>query len=672
MLETMLPAIRVAVLFRVLPVLCATVFSVAVAAVAGPIDSDEETMLMFVGEAEPIVTVASRYPESPTTAPAMVTVIDREQIRRSGWRTLAELLAEQPGFYLSAGGRGPVPYLRGLRDSILFLYNGVQITTDVTKSFAPLGQEVSLAGIERVEIVRGPGSVLWGADAFAGVVNLVPRRGKQSGTEAVLATGNERIFGADIGLGLSRINWDAFLGLSTSRERFHGSDSSANLADDVSFPDLSTSSYNELVGNLHVGDWLQVSGRWSGFEHDYIMQNETGSIVWQGIKESPFRFLKATVSKTSGASHYRLSGYVRETDYRVSDAGIERSQNNRTSYLEILWDRRLFSRGLLTLGGASRHNTVTGALVQDVFLPGFLIPNQDFFVPDIDQEDFSTQLRSVFSQFRYQWGAVSWWVGLRLDDHDQYSETLSHSVGFYRPLGRAYVKGVYGNAYRSPYSSQLFDNKEFEPEGIQTASLQLGWQERFGQFVELTLFQSHLRDHITESAFGLSEPADNTLYGFELAGKIALDEGIALTGGFSLVESSHRDEDYQVLLATFLRPDGSFQDIYDSWSEPQNQGPGWLARAGLQWQFAAGHNLELTGRVGGSYDYSYAKDTVNGRYRFPLLVDASYRFPGLFLRDSSFLFRVTNLFDREYLQPDIYGPVEGEPLKASLVFECRF
>ena len=165
----------------------ALLLSVAVAPAAA---APEETLLMFVGETAPVVTVASHSPETATNAPAMVTVVSREQIEANGYHTLAQLLADQSGFYIASGGRGSVPYLRGVRDSVLFLYDGVPLTTDVTKSFAPLDSEISLAAVDRVEIVRGPGSVLWGPDAFVGVVNIVPRRANGAGN---LAAGNKSI-----------------------------------------------------------------------------------------------------------------------------------------------------------------------------------------------------------------------------------------------------------------------------------------------------------------------------------------------------------------------------------------------------------------------------------------------------------------------------------------------
>ncbi|MEN8729973.1 MAG: TonB-dependent receptor plug domain-containing protein, partial [Desulfuromonadales bacterium] len=331
-------------------VLTATIFSTGVvAADQQPVESSEETLLMFVGETEPVVTVASRLPESPTTAPAMVTVVSRDQIDRHGYRTLAEVLNDQVGFYMSAGGRGTVPYLRGLRDSILFLYDGVPLATDVTKNFSVLDREISLDAIERIEIVRGAGSVLWGADAFAGVVNIVPKSGQpQAGVEAGLEVGNDDLYGGTLNWARSEHDWDAFLAAAGLRETLDDADSSH---------------YGELVGTLNLGGWLHLSGRWSDFERNYTM-NEKGAedIRSPGTREAPVNYLKATASKVHGPSHYTLMGFYQSTDFKLReqlvDGPHERSQRNHVWHAELNWDRRIMSRGLLTLGASWRRTEV--------------------------------------------------------------------------------------------------------------------------------------------------------------------------------------------------------------------------------------------------------------------------------------------------------------------------
>lgn len=671
------PAETVAVLGTELNVV--SVAAVPSSALTGD-DPLTETMLMFVGESAPMVTVASRHPESPTTAPAMVSVVSRETIEHNGWRTLAELLADQPGFFIASGGRGSVPYLRGMRDSILFLYDGVPMTTDVTKSFAPLDQELSLAAVERVEIVRGPGSVLWGPDAFGGVVNLVPRRGRQQpGTEAGLMAGSEGLGGATLAWGRAEQQWDGFLALSGLRQQFHdpGISVEERQSGQRAADSVDSSEFAEAVGTLQYGDWLHLTGRWSDFTRRYAMASSDESIRWDGAKKTPVNLLKATASKEYGPSHYTLTGFVQETGYEVRDANIERRQWNQVSELALLWDRRLLSRGLLTTGASWRHNRVDGAMVRDGFLPSFLTPDEALFlplVPRVVQADFSNSLGSLFGQFRYQWGETEWWLGGRLDDHSQYEATHSYTLGFHRPLTEQLrLKATYGTSYRSPYSSQLFDNQRFEAEAVRTVSGQLLWTPASGGQLELTLFHSRLDNHRAENPYGgLSLPATRNLSGGEVAGSMELHRTLTLHGAFSAFAGNGGEENFRGLLFPFIGSDGTPSSVYETWEVPVEQGPEWLASLGLLWRPTAAHAVRLNARTGGPIRYSYDKGAMEGSYASPLLVDLSYRRPGFFPDRDTVTLTIRNLLDQEYQQPDLFGPVDGPPLSATLVWQYRF
>jgi len=156
-----------------------------------------DTLLMFVGEDLDVLSIASRRQESAGQAPAVAHVITREEIRERGIRTLSHALEMEPGFYLAKKEWGTQPYLRGIPDSILFLYDTVPTGSDVSKSLHPLDHELSLASIKRIEILRGPGSVLWGPDAFAGIVNMVPMTGKDlEGGKRAFCTAAGEISGA--------------------------------------------------------------------------------------------------------------------------------------------------------------------------------------------------------------------------------------------------------------------------------------------------------------------------------------------------------------------------------------------------------------------------------------------------------------------------------------------
>ena len=142
------------------------------------VTDQEDTMLMFVGETLEVLTIASKREESAWQAPAVAQVVTGKHLMERGARTLEEALSMTPGFYMAQKEWGTMPYLRGIPNSVLFLYDTVPLGSDTTKSLHQLDRELSLAPVKRIEIVRGPGSVLWGPDAFAGIVNVVPMSGK--------------------------------------------------------------------------------------------------------------------------------------------------------------------------------------------------------------------------------------------------------------------------------------------------------------------------------------------------------------------------------------------------------------------------------------------------------------------------------------------------------------
>jgi vitamin B12 transporter len=127
-----------------------------------------------------VIVTASRIPQSPTNVLADVTVIDHEDIKRAGQSTLVELLQMQPGVEISStGGAGKSSsiFLRGTNsDHVVVLVDGLRINSATlgTTSF----ENIPLAQIDHIEILRGPASSLYGADAIGGVIQIFTKRGE--------------------------------------------------------------------------------------------------------------------------------------------------------------------------------------------------------------------------------------------------------------------------------------------------------------------------------------------------------------------------------------------------------------------------------------------------------------------------------------------------------------
>jgi iron complex outermembrane recepter protein len=149
------------------------------------------------------VTTVSRRSESRLLAAAAVYVINREDIRRSGVTTLVEALRLAPGVEVAriSGNQWAVG-IRGfasrLSRSVLVLIDGRSVYTTLFAGTYWEAQDTLLEDVERIEVVRGPGGALWGANAVNGVINIITRKaGDTLGGHARIGGGShERAFGS--------------------------------------------------------------------------------------------------------------------------------------------------------------------------------------------------------------------------------------------------------------------------------------------------------------------------------------------------------------------------------------------------------------------------------------------------------------------------------------------
>ncbi|HEX9734311.1 MAG TPA: TonB-dependent receptor [Thermoanaerobaculia bacterium] len=156
-----------------------------------PADMDLEQLL------EVQVEVATGFAQPLSQAPAVASVITAEEIAEMGATDLDEVLETVPGLHVGLSqGRGldPVYGIRGIQSStssqVLILVNGVPVT-QLLNGGPLLGFQLPVTAIARVEVIRGPGSAVNGADAFAGVVNVITKTAADvRGTEAGLRAGS--------------------------------------------------------------------------------------------------------------------------------------------------------------------------------------------------------------------------------------------------------------------------------------------------------------------------------------------------------------------------------------------------------------------------------------------------------------------------------------------------
>jgi outer membrane receptor for ferrienterochelin and colicin len=128
-----------------------------------------------------VVVSASRQSTTPVDAPAAITIISAEQIRLSGATNLPDLLRRVPGMSTLTMGAGNANLaVRGfnqrLSNKVLVLVDGRSVYLDFLGGTLFRSLSIDLQDIERVEVIRGPGSTLYGANAFGGVVNIITKQ----------------------------------------------------------------------------------------------------------------------------------------------------------------------------------------------------------------------------------------------------------------------------------------------------------------------------------------------------------------------------------------------------------------------------------------------------------------------------------------------------------------
>ena len=162
------------------------------------------------------VTTAARRPDSIRRAAAAVQVLTGEDLHRAGIRYLSEALRLADAFYVGRfDGRTWVVNTRGLNINGT---NKLQVMIDGRTIYSPLfsgifwdAQDVLIDDVERIEIIRGPGASLWGANAVHGTVNVITRRAADTqGTLLTLGSGNEELAIGDVRYGGRTPNGGAY------------------------------------------------------------------------------------------------------------------------------------------------------------------------------------------------------------------------------------------------------------------------------------------------------------------------------------------------------------------------------------------------------------------------------------------------------------------------------
>jgi iron complex outermembrane receptor protein len=341
------------------------------------------------------VTSVSKHAQSLADSAAAVYVLSGDDIRRSGAHSIAEALRQVPGLEVAQlSAQQYAITARGFNatsaDKLQVLLDGRSVYTPLTSSVFWDVLDTDLADIDRIEVIRGPGAALWGANAVNGVINIITRSARDTtGVAARAAGGNvQRAYGAarwgvDAGAGAVRLYAQGTE--ITSSARPDGQDAIDGMRlEQLGFRsdwDLPQAQSLTVSGDAYTG--RERAAGVSGGHADTTMTGANLVGRWNG--------------HGAGGSNWSLLGYY--DGYARNIPGIYAETRN-TYDLEFQQDFRLGAGNLLLygLGYRNSHDDTAAPPVAIPFLPARLtLQNGNAFVQDqVELGPLSLTLGSKF------------------------------------------------------------------------------------------------------------------------------------------------------------------------------------------------------------------------------------------------------------------------------------
>ena len=647
-----------------------------------------DTSLLFVGEDEKVLTIASRREESAWQVPAVASVIERDEIREAHLYTLADALDTLPGFHVEPISSGTKVYLRGISNSAMILYDTVPLGLSTEKSLNLIDNELPLNSVKRIEVVQGPGSVLWGPDAFAGIVNVVPLTGRDfSGAETGVMHNSEKSLNqAYMNLGKTSDSWDGFLSLTGSRTEEEDYSRHITHFFAGSSPDTPVSveerrgtnedfgSAVDVVGNLQYKSLFSVSGRFSDSVTPYSLATDETS--WKEVRDTRSGFLKMEGKHQFDLdSTLRFAGTVSmlENEKQITDLDLKQKEKNY--YGELTYEKTFNSgQSHLASGLSYRDTEHSGVPVWDAYLPAYLVDENDNFLPGVSQYDYTTRLWSVFGQYRASINRFELMAGVRYDHHDTYENKVSYNAGVvWTPSESWVVKGLLGTAYRTPNATQLVYESNPPLEEIKSLNLQTIYKPDRRLTLSWCAFVNSIDNHVTEDPYaGLSSPNSQEIRGMEAQAEWIPIKSLSIKANATLLSNSGPDESFRYVEYYLPDPDGNLVPQWGEISYPYDMGPERLFNLKASWSPEDWITVFCRTRYFSSYKLTYPYADSYEESGNAWLVDAGVTFKDIGVENSEWGMTLSNIFDTSYLVPGTYSLEQGQPFTISLFWRKRW
>lgn len=584
-----------------LKALC-TIFALAWTGIAAAQSSEEDDLALAYGDKSSI-SIATGSQQPIARAPAVATVITAQDIQAMGATDLDQVLESVPGLHvsLSSQANNPLYGFRGIVSSynpqVLMLVNGIPITSVFLGNRSQAWGGMPLENVARIEVIRGPGSALYGADAYSGVINVITKTAADvKGTEYGLRVGtfNTRDGWIQHGGKLGEIDAAFYLRAGhTDGQKGVIQQDLQSLQDTLSgtHASLAPGQINAVRNALDARADLSYE-KWR-FRTGY-QQREVG--VGGGLAESLDPNGRALESRLSVDITYQDVNWARNWDVSSSIGYYDIKEKGGDPAFTLFPAGAFggaFPNGVIGNPGHSERHTHanvsafytgfdahrlrlgTGFRIEDLYeaqefknfnsvaipgigtvwvpLPGLVDATGNPAL--VYMQPHKRHLSYVFAQD--EWSIAKDWMltaGVRHDRYSDFGNTTNPRLALvWDAAYNVIVKAMHGRAFRAPSFGEQYNinnpvsigNPSLNPETIATNELALSWQATSAVQTNLSLFQYRMRDIIQfvanvdpTTGSTAQNTGSQTGRGLELEATWDVTRNLRLAGSFSLQRST--------------------------------------------------------------------------------------------------------------------------------------
>lgn len=540
--------------------------------------AEEEDLALAYGD-KATVSIATGSRQSLRRAPAVASVITAEDIKAMGARDFDEVMETVPGVHVSR----TAPYyfstyqIRGVvgnptNPQVLMLLNGIPVNDVYRGDKGEAWAGLPLDNVSRIEVIRGPGSALYGADAFAGVINIITKTASEiAGTEFGVRAGSANTSDAWVQHGgrLGAFDVAAYLRVGTT-DGITETLTKDRLAAPISLaPGQIRNGHDAIDGSVDLGyqKWRLRAG--------YKLRDNIG--VGAGVSSALDPIGTEKSERLTGDISWTDPEFARDWGLNITGSYL---QYKESAHYQLFppgsfggafpngmigeparWQRQLRLSAFATYTGFIGHNLRIGGGHDDLDLyrtethKNYLLtagaPSNDlafnggsvvdYYARQSHMLPHRRKLDYVFLQD--EWNFVRDWTltaGVRRDVYSDFGGTTNPRLALvWDATINLTAKLLYGQAFRAPSFTEQYGinpvangNPSLKPETVRTLEAAFSWQARRDTHLNLSFFRHRLKDVIAVSGNSFANIGRQYGEGMELEATWDVDRHLRLTGNY--------------------------------------------------------------------------------------------------------------------------------------------